>query len=117
MVYKECLIKVTLNNKLLQFEKNVSFLGEKKCKFGNSYTIQFLQKCNEFRDFNFCEWAFNASYWISAPDIILSVNNTNPIIVYFENLNWIINNIKSNDIMFCITYMNISDFEWFIKRR
>ena len=30
MVYKECLIKVTLNNKLLQFEKNVSFLGEKK---------------------------------------------------------------------------------------
>ena len=117
MVYKECLIKVTLNNKLLQFEKKVSFLEKKKCKFGNSYTFQFLQKCNEFRDFNSYEWAFNASYWMSAPDIIPSMNNTNPIIVYIENLNWIINNIKSYDIYVLNYIINISDFTILLKRR
>ena len=101
---------MTLNNKLLQSEKKVSFLEKKNCKFGNSYTFQFLQKCNEFRNFNSCEWAFNASYWISAPDIILSINNTNPIIVYIENLNWIINNIKRNDI-YVLNY--IYEYLWF----
>ena len=47
---------------------------------------------------------------MSAPDIIPSMNNTNPIIVYIENLNWIINNIKSNDI-YVLNY--IYEYLWF----
>ena len=54
---------------------------------------------------------------MSAPDIIPSMNNTNPIIVYIENLNWIINNIKSYDIYVLNYIINISDFTILLKRR
>ena len=48
MVYKECLIKVTLNNKLLQFEKKVSFLEKKNANLVILTHFNFFRNATNF---------------------------------------------------------------------
>ena len=58
MVFKECLIKLTINNKELHFKTdlladNIEEIPlfqkkKKKYKFGDSYKFPFFQKCSRF---------------------------------------------------------------------
>ena len=48
MVYKECLIKVTLNNKPLKFEKKVSFLEKKNANLVILTHFNFFRNATNF---------------------------------------------------------------------